>query len=258
MRNAFATLQLILVPIQAAVNGFILHRRVLRSLSANLLQFSRTLRKLKSTPIKPQNKVEKNQTVVFGRKLLLFPTKFSEVLPKTGNITTWFLPQLRQFIRRHSVVVRQIEQLNGAFVAPFYFLALICNVPISASLHSMLLVLYEQLRFAQRAVALNMFALQAVVNVATLTLLGQVNGAIYGCSAPLYSVQAYLNGGEDGCCTSTAHLLQKLKILQYYQLIRGYGGGGGGSGKKGGGRLKLGYTVGSLANISNHSLFTVS
>ncbi|KAH9406362.1 hypothetical protein TYRP_013974 [Tyrophagus putrescentiae] len=132
---------------------------------------------------------------------------------------------------------------------------MLTNVPISASLHSMLLVLYGRLHFAQRAVALNMFALQAVVSVATLTLLGQVNYAIYGCSAPLYSVQAYLKGDENDCCTSTAHLLQKLKILQYYQLIKGYGGGGGGK-RGGGGRLKLGYTVGSLANISNHSLFT--
>lgn len=216
---------MLIVPIQASVNDYLLNTGTLRSLNQSMSSLSRSLQKIK------QQWATSQQLQVFG-KLSLAKLHY-------GKLTTWLLPQVVEFISRHSLIVRQVESLNSAFVAPFFYLALLTNVPISISLHSMLLVLYGRLHFAQKMVAVNMLALQTVITLVSLVLIGRINNALYASSAPLFTVQSFLLGRQ--------HLRQKIKLLAYYELIVSRRGG-----------LKLGYTVGSVANISSHSLFKVS
>lgn len=226
IRNAFATIQVLLVPIQASVNDFFLYTGTLRFLNRSMFLLSGSLQRIST------QWTQSSQCLLFGR-LSLAKLHYEK-------LTTWLLPQVDQFMVRHGLIVRQIESLNKNFVAPFFFLALLTNVPISISLHSMLLVLYGRLQLSQRMIAVNMLALQTVVTLVSLLQVGQINKALYASSAPLFTVQSFLLGAQ--------HLRQKLKLLSHYKLIWSAGGGG---------RLKLGYTVGSLANICSHSLFTV-
>lgn len=231
VRNAFATLQMLLVAIQVSINDFLFLTGTLRSLNRSMLLLSGSLQRIR---LRQQQLTQSSscQFLVFGRLVSLGRLHY-------GELTTWLLPQVDQFMLRHGLIVRAIESLNRNFVAPFFLLALLTNVPISVSLHSMLLVLYERLAFFPKLVVINMLALQTAVALVTLLQVGRINKALYASEAPLFTVQSFLLG-------STTHLRQKLKLLSFFEFIVG-----------GGRRLKVGYTVGSLANICSHSLFMV-
>ena len=239
-RNIIVILQLVLLLLQTALGGYLLHWPTLKRINSKLLHLSTTLRRtcsVKKRPFSIPGGDDLNDgALVFGRLSLI---KVLGHCGSTVTVSSWLLPQLSTFMTRHSTIVRQIDVMNRQFTSQFFLLALLTNLPVSASLMAMLLVAYQRLEVVQKVVAWNFLALQTATSLLTLTLLRRLGNAFYQYKAPLYSVQAFLSG--------RAQLRQKVKLLSYFQLLN--------DGDRN--RLKLGYTVGSVANISNFSLFKV-